>query len=91
MRVTVKYFAHLRELVGDRDREEVTLPDGATLLDLLEELSKKHGERFKSFVLRSHELSDRVIVLVNGTPVTDLRHVLCDGDTVSLLSAVGGG
>ena len=38
MKVTVKFYAHLRDLVGKKTIVEVDLEEGATISQLLEEL-----------------------------------------------------
>lgn len=81
MRVVVKYFSALRDVTG-KIREEVTVPEGATLSQLLEWFFKSYpnAEAFK----------EELLVLVNGRTV-DGSYALRDGDEVALMPPVSGG
>ena len=79
--VTVRYFAIVREAVG-RDRDELTLDDGATAGDVLERVLEGRPALERS--RRS------LLVMVNqayAPPETPLR----DGDEVALIPPVSGG
>lgn len=84
MKITVRYFAQLRERAG-RGSEVVELRDGETsVLALREQLA----ERTPS--LRGALCGAHLLVAVNreyATPETALR----DGDEVALLPPVSGG
>ena len=89
MRVTVLYGGQIASAVGAA-REEVELPDGASLADLLDLLDRRHGGRL-SQGMRS---LPRVLVLVNGLSVDPSRAPdvrLQDGAFVSILPPVSGG
>jgi molybdopterin converting factor small subunit len=81
MQVTVKLFAHLRNIAGT-DRLRVDLNEGATVAELLDHLSK---------TIDSPALTDNSISLMvdhkNAVPETTLK----DGDEVLLLPIIGGG
>lgn len=79
--VTVRYFAIVREAVG-RDREELTLPDGATAGDVLDTVLARQPS------LAGGRRS--LMLMVNQTyaaPATGLA----DGDEVALIPPVSGG
>lgn len=81
MEVTVKLFAHLRNIAGT-DRLRVALDEGATVAELLDRLSNT----IDSPALKDNSAS----VLVdqkNAEPDTLLK----DGDEVLLLPIIGGG
>jgi molybdopterin synthase catalytic subunit len=81
MRVTVRYFAIVRELVG-RAVEERELPSGTTAGSLLEQLARDHP------VLEQVRRS--TMLMVNYRYVSN-EHVLAEGDEVALIPPVSGG
>lgn len=68
--INVEFRGEAKRRLGI-DRLAVVLPEGAGLLELLEELEKKFGWPFKrEFVDESTEsLSPKVVVLVNKAPL----------------------
>ncbi len=87
MRVTVLFGGQLAEAAGVH-REELELPEGSSLADLLGELGRIHGPRLTS------AMAGRVLVLVNGRSAEPSRAGevrLSDGDFVSILPPVSGG
>lgn len=81
MRVTVRYFAIVRELLG-RASEERELPNGTTAGRLLDELAREHPA--------IERLRRSTMLMVNYHYVTP-EHVLQDGDEVALIPPVSGG
>jgi MoaD family protein len=81
MKVRVRFFAAPREALG-KSEIEVTLPEGATVTDLIERLKEEHP------IL--HAYTRFLSVAVNRAYVgwgTGLH----DGDEVACLPPVGGG
>ena len=79
MEVTVKLFGTLPERHSGYNPEEglfLSLPEGATVKDLLEKLGLAE--------------SDRCVTVVNGR-VEKREHVLVDGTAVSIFQLVTGG
>jgi sulfur-carrier protein len=68
----VRYFAGARGAVGLTE-ETVTVPEGATVRDLVAELSAKHGEKLTrvltacSFLLDGVAVRDQTIAVPNGS------------------------
>lgn len=94
VKVKVKYFALLREIVGVGE-EEYELDEETKLIDLLlNHIPRKHkdaSEVFKDYVgrfLRGESTS--YIVIVNGDRANPNQE-LKDGDVVAVLPPVGGG
>jgi len=94
MKVRVKFFAMLRELVGVGE-EEYEVEPGTTVRDLLlEQVPRKHGNisdlwrRKVSDLL--HERHGIYMVIVNGYRA-DLSQELREGDVIAILPPVGGG
>lgn len=75
MRVTLRYFAVLRELRG-ADREEIELPEGTTA-----------GEAYR----RSGCPVDLPVGFAVNTAFVKAGAVLADGDELAFLPPLGGG
>ena len=80
MRIKVRYFASVREMIG-LSEEEMAVPAGSTIASLIERLKDSHEP------LR-HTRS--LLVAVNGEFV-DMEHGLGEGDVVALFPPVSGG
>jgi sulfur carrier protein ThiS len=79
MRVEVHLFSILREHLppdGERGRVSVTVAQGATVADLIEQLGITRRVR---------------LVAVNGVQESDRQRVLQDGDYVKLFPTMVGG
>ena len=87
----VKLFAYLRDYAGVR---EVEVSRCETVRQLLGELCGRFGARFEKELFDKEHLSGRVIVLVNGRNILDLKGLdteLKEDDEVSLFPVVAGG
>ncbi|HHW91111.1 MAG TPA: MoaD/ThiS family protein [Firmicutes bacterium] len=87
----VKFFAHIRDCAGVR---EDTVQFSGTVGELLLYLSNKYGNTFRGAVLAGNQVSDRVIILVNGRNIVHLDGVdtvLDEEDEVSIFPVVAGG
>jgi len=76
MKVSVKYFASMRDSMG-RDEESVELSEGATVSDLWGQVSKE-------------ELPENTLVAVN-MEYTNAGQALKEGDEVAFFPPVTGG
>lgn len=67
MKVKVRYFGSVRGIT-DVSEEELEIPSGSYVCDLMQKLSGKYGEPFLGEVLREDEmeLRDDVVIAVNG-------------------------
>jgi len=93
MEVKVELHGELRGAIGHEVM--VTLPQGATVNQLLARIAERVGETFKrKMVDSSGELLPQLLlkVLVNGTH-SEFERKLVEGDVISLfpLSSIGGG
>jgi len=91
MHIKVKYLGLIRSKTGKKG-EEVELKEGAFLLELLNKLTKTYGEPLKDlFDVKAENILDPTfIVTVNGVShALDTR--LSEGDTVALMTLIGGG
>jgi molybdopterin converting factor subunit 1 len=80
MKISLRYFASIRDLVG-AEGEEITIPPGSTVEGLLESLKDLHDQLIDV---------ERILVAVNGAYV-DPGTVLEGGDKVALFPPVSGG
>jgi MoaD family protein len=94
--ITVKYLLGLSESIG-RKEERVTLAQGATVGELLEELFDRYGPDFRREVFDNvaGRVHSYVLILVNGLALTQLREgldtALDTGDVVILTRPISGG
>ncbi|PSN90227.1 hypothetical protein B9Q03_06010 [Candidatus Marsarchaeota G2 archaeon OSP_D] len=91
MKVTVKYFARLREILG-KSSDEFELEDSPTITDLLNLLSNRYPQlRGAVFEHDGKTLKKIYQVLVSGEYVGEPNKKLRDGDIVAILPPVAGG
>jgi len=92
MRITLSYFAQVRQAAGG-ESETLDLPAGSTPAAAAAAAAARHGPEFRRLVLDdSGGVRPSVLVLVNGVPAPRTGgRPLAEGDAVSLLSAVSGG
>lgn len=81
MKVKVKYFAVCHEMFG-RDEEDMDLPEGAVLMDILKRLEEEVPE-----IAEFYEVMQMSVNWDYATPATQLS----DGDEVALIPPVTGG
>jgi molybdopterin synthase sulfur carrier subunit len=91
-KVTVKFFATVRELTGVKSREM----EADTIRDLLEALKELYGDRFTQAVIdgKTGKLKQFYSCMVNGKRIELLDGYdtsLADNDAVALFPPVGGG
>ncbi|UCE10499.1 MAG: MoaD family protein [Candidatus Thorarchaeota archaeon] len=93
MKVTVKFFAHLRDLVGKKSTIEVDLEEGATVSRLMAELCM--DEQVRATLLdENRELKSDITILKNGREIRFLEGMdtkLESGDEISVFPVVAGG
>ncbi len=94
MKVTVKFFTTLREIVG-KPQEQVELPEVATVDRLLQHLRKKYGKEFTRYVYnRTGTVQGHLHFLINGKSIATLQGFktkLNENDNIAILPPVGGG
>jgi len=94
VRVKVRFFTILREIVGKRE-EQIEFSQAVTVEELLKQLSKKYGEKFKDYVYdEKGEVRSYLQFLINGQGITTLQGFktkLKEGDQIAILPPVGGG
>lgn len=94
MKVTVKFFTSLREIVG-KAKEEIELSGVVTVGELLRRLGERYGDGFVRYVYDERGVvRGHLSFLVNGEGVAarrGLRTRLRDNDVLAILPPVGGG
>lgn len=97
LRVSVRFFASLRELVGKKvEQIEFSDSEKVTVGKVLKRLSEVYGKDFVEYVFDSEtgEIRSYLLLLVNGRSITSLEGVetrFLDGDVLAILPPVGGG
>jgi len=93
MKVSVKFYAHLGDLVNKKSKIEFDLMDGATIFHLLDELLL--NSKIKNHLLDSNgELKSDITLLKNGREIKFLNGMetaLESGDEISIFPMVAGG
>ena len=93
MKVTVRFFAALREIVGKKEETlEFENESGITVERVLSELTRLHGKEFADYVYdtRVKEFRGYLQMLVNEKSAT-MKTKLKDGDVLVIVPPVGGG
>ena len=81
MNIKVLFFASCRDLIGTSERE-MTLPDGATVMDLISELASEQA--------RFTDIAPSLMISINQAYV-ERDAELQDGDEVAFIPPVSGG
>jgi len=97
LKVSVRFFAALRELVGKKvESLEFLNGEEATVERVLKRLVELYGKDFIEYVFdrETGDIQSYLTLLVNGRSITTLdglRTRLTDGDVLAILPPVGGG
>lgn len=94
MRLRVQYTAQLRTAIG-RSEEEIELPEGSSLYDLIALLASDRHRETAPFLLRpGGEMQPSLLVTVNtrAVPAGEARSMrISAGDVVMLMPPIAGG
>jgi molybdopterin synthase sulfur carrier subunit len=97
LRVSVRFFTSLREIVNKRE-ETLEFPEGekVTLDKVLKTLSQRYRKRFVEYVYdnKTGDVRGFLQFLVNGKSTSTLNGLqteLHEGDVLAILPPVGGG
>jgi MoaD family protein len=93
MKLRIKYTGQLRTAV-QRAEEEIDLPDGSLLAELLNHLTVRYPAGKALLLGRSGEIASSLLVAINETAISaqDAKGVMLkDGDVVLLLPPIAGG
>jgi molybdopterin synthase sulfur carrier subunit len=92
MKVTVRAFAHLREILGKE--LEIELPEGETVRGLLDALSVGHRGFREALFDETGQLKAFNSILKNGRNIAFLDQMetkIDDGDVIALFPPAAGG
>ena len=88
----VKLFGMLRDRAGE---DQVTVPGGKTIRQILDLLSEEYGESVRRLLLeeKDGELIKRppVVIIINGHTQVDLSRLVDEEDVVAIFPSVAGG
>lgn len=93
MKLHLHYTAQLRAAVG-RGEEELELPEGSTVADLLARLASQYHDARQHFTTPSGDIRPSLLVVVNDSAIASgepAARVLAPGDVVMLLPPIAGG
>jgi len=96
LKVKVAYLGHVKNILNDKREEQIEIHEGASVADLLVELSNEYGEPFKKAVYEKGgtDVKANFMATVNGCLLNQLEGVktrLKQGDNVIIMSVVSGG
>lgn len=83
-KVIVEYLSFFREMAG-REKEELSLPEGATVKTLLDELARRYDGSWKELASLNKLHEEELLITVNSSLLklpADLELKLRDGDRV---------
>ncbi len=97
MKVKVVFFTHLRQVTGLKEAD-IELPEGATIINLFEELSNRFGERIRKYFFDEktrkprgyilHMLDEKIQFISYRE---DLNTKLKGGERFAIMPPAGGG
>ena len=92
MKINVEYTAQLKAITG-LPREHLHVDEKCSLLQLINILSDKHGERFKKFLITDNgTIIASILISINSEQVHTFNSInLKENDTVSFLAPMAGG
>jgi MoaD family protein len=93
MRIKVRLFTILREMTGKKE-ETLTVRDEATVGEILDLLSEKHGKDFLEYLFEGRRLRSHIQILVDGINISTLKGLdtrMKEDSTLAIVPPVGGG
>jgi MoaD family protein len=73
MYVTVRYLSVIREITGTRE-EVIEIVEGATVEEILNELSRKYGNAFQRMIRSGRDIRGlQIIYFVDGKNIANLK------------------
>ena len=92
LRLVIRLFAHLREIVGKKTIE-LNFPSSISLISVLELLIADFP-KLKEIIFLDNDFTPEIIIALNGNqipPVEFNKTILHDGDELVFLPPFGGG
>jgi MoaD family protein len=97
LKISVRFFTSLREIIGKREETlEFSKDEKVTLNKVLELLSQRYGRDFVEYVYdtKTGSVKGFLQFLINGRSATTLGGLeaeLVDSDVIAIIPPVGGG
>ena len=86
-RVKVRYFGPMIALLHTVSDEVLLKKGKSRVIDLIEELCKRHGDEFREIAIHNGALNSGLVVFVNGQSVLDPSEELKETDQIQVLIA----
>jgi len=93
MKVSVRFYAYLGDLIQNKNDIEIQLEEGSNIRDLLEKIFKSYDIRNK-IMEDTHTVKQWVKILINGRQLrflSGLQTILKPNDKISIFPPVIGG
>lgn len=93
MKVKVNFFPPISQKLGKEEELLELSKEKVTVLEVLQQLEKRHGEGFKNIIFptpSSPKINSKISLMKNGVLVGP-EDIVDDGDTIIILMLVGGG
>ncbi len=95
MQVNVHYISLVKSYTN-KSREEITLNEGASMEQLLNQIANSYGKQFKEEVYdpEKKEMQSTFVAMINGVLIDQLKGTstpLKNGDNIILMALMTGG
>jgi len=95
MKVNVHYISLVKSYTN-KSREEITLNEGASMEQLLNQIANSYGKQFKEEVYdpEKKEMKSTFVAMINGVLIDQLKGTsttLKNGDNIILMALMTGG
>lgn len=95
MQVNVHYISLVKSYTN-KSREEITLNEGASMEQLLNQIANNYGKQFKEEVYdpEKKEMKSTFVAMINGVLIDQLKGIsstLKNGDNIILMALMTGG
>ncbi len=95
MQVNVHYISLVKSYTN-KSREEITLNEGASMEQLLNQIANSYGKQFKEEVYdpEKKEMKSTFVAMINGVLIDQLKGTstpLKNGDNIILMALMTGG
>jgi molybdopterin converting factor small subunit len=92
MKVTVKYYGHLKHRLGAKESYTFPIEGQLYLLsEIMDGIAKRKGNVFADFIYRSGEFHPHISVILNGNVVQDIRTEIAQDCSLMFIPFVEGG
>lgn len=89
--VKINYNNYLLRKTTRTSADSIGLNESLSLIALINMLSKKYGPEFKRTVIDMEEEKLKVLILINGIRIDDLKYEIKDKDKINIIPLITGG